>query len=154
MALFAGVATSPWFSLGLVVFGVGYLVFVGEPRGAVRHALAPVVGWAVVGMAVIIFGAAMLVSYTAAVLDPDRRAALESIAALEGGDTIVLHCEPITRSVQIIVDRSLLLPDIEYQVESNKIKLKGPTVGITQSTLAEPGGNVTVWYTKRKADCK
>ena len=36
--MIASVVTSPWFSAALVVSGVGYLVFVGEPqKGAVAH---------------------------------------------------------------------------------------------------------------------
>ena len=39
---------SPWFSAALVIAGVGYLIFVGEPReGVQRHPWWPYVGWSV-----------------------------------------------------------------------------------------------------------
>jgi hypothetical protein len=45
--MIASAIESPWFCFGLVATGVGYLVFVGEPKTVIRHPWAPVVGWSV-----------------------------------------------------------------------------------------------------------
>ena len=49
--MIASVVTSPWFSAGLILSGVGYLVFVGEPqKGIQRQPWWPIVGWSVVSV--------------------------------------------------------------------------------------------------------
>lgn len=45
-AVIASVVNSPFFGVGLIVVGIGYVVFVGEPHAGVqRHAWWPYVGW-------------------------------------------------------------------------------------------------------------
>jgi hypothetical protein len=57
--------TSPWFGVGLLVFGVGYLVFVGEPRWQIRHPLVPILGWVVVGVIALTFWSVLVAGYVA-----------------------------------------------------------------------------------------
>ena len=154
MTRIAAIITSPWFGLGLVVLGMGYLVFVGEPRWQIRHPLAPLFGWTVVGVAVLAFVFVMGAGYAAVQLDPEGRAAMEYVTALEGENTIVLLCEPITNSVQIIVDHAELLPS-EYTVEKDRIKLSDSDAKVMRDVVAhEPAGDAFVRYTKRSATCK
>jgi len=52
--MIASVVTSPWFSAGLILSGVSYLVFVGEPqKGAQRQPWWPILGWSVVSISVV-----------------------------------------------------------------------------------------------------
>jgi hypothetical protein len=47
-AMIASALSSIWFSVGLVLVGIAYVVFVGEPeKGAQRHPWWPYVGWSV-----------------------------------------------------------------------------------------------------------
>jgi hypothetical protein len=47
-AMLASLLLSPWTSVGLIVGGLGYVVFVGEPgKGTQRHHWWPYVGWAI-----------------------------------------------------------------------------------------------------------
>ncbi len=49
-ALFASIASSWITSAGLIVAGMAYVVFVGEPKeGTLRHPWLPVIGWSVFG---------------------------------------------------------------------------------------------------------
>jgi hypothetical protein len=49
--LLAALVESPWFSTALVVAGVGYLIFVGEPDGKVqRHPAWPIAAWSIVAI--------------------------------------------------------------------------------------------------------
>lgn len=154
MARIAATITSPWFGVGLLVFGVGYLFFVGEPRWQIRHPLAPLFGWTVVEVAVLAFVFVMGAGYAAVRLDPEGRAGMENVTALEGGNTIVLRCDPITESVQIIVDGAQLLPN-EYTVEGNRIKLDDFEAKLMRDVVAtEPAGDAFVRYTKRSVTCK
>jgi hypothetical protein len=46
-AMLAAVVSSIWTSVALIAGGIGYIVFVGEPKqGVQRHYLLPYVGWA------------------------------------------------------------------------------------------------------------
>lgn len=57
--------TSQWFGIGVVVFGVGWLFFIGEPRRTVRHPVAPILGWTIFGIAALTFWSVLVAGYTA-----------------------------------------------------------------------------------------
>jgi hypothetical protein len=60
--MIAAVVESPWFSATLVIGGVGYLVFVGEPKkGVQRQPWWPIIGWSVFGICLL--GTVSVIAY-------------------------------------------------------------------------------------------
>jgi hypothetical protein len=47
LGMLAAVLASPFFAVGLIAYGVAHLIFVGEPKRALRHRGWPYFGWVV-----------------------------------------------------------------------------------------------------------
>src|SRR5256885_5079971 len=63
LALVVTAITSRWFGIGLIGSGIGYLLFVGEPKRAVRHPIWPILGWGVLGVVALAFWTVLVAGY-------------------------------------------------------------------------------------------
>ena len=72
-AVLPSIVASPYFSVGLLIIGLAYLVFVGEPkRGVQRHAWWPYVGWISIGVFGLVIFSAFEAGIITSALVPER----------------------------------------------------------------------------------
>ena len=96
LAMVAVIVASPYFAAGLIVAGISYLLFVGQPKQALQHPI-----WALLGLIVSIVSIAALVAvagYGAFEIELRRLANDRAIEIVKGNNPTALSSGEIGRA--------------------------------------------------------
>jgi hypothetical protein len=121
MSILIGVVGSPLFEGSMMVLGVGYLVFVGEPKRTIRSVWWTRIGWVVAGVVFLLVFAAFVAAYTASILRLPRHLTATETAEITSG------IKPIVPSFQyaLTVNATQDFESITYCLEIEKALIAG-----------------------------